>query len=132
MPVADVKGSSFVRDLMADVRTKNPGETEFHQAVQEVLESLSIVLDRHPEYREHNILERIIEPEWKSPQRVAGQHRILDPDRDFYLLACSDGNAVDDDPAVIQDKDFDFVLFHDALANRGYLGILSKERGRNG
>jgi glutamate dehydrogenase (NADP+) len=48
---------------MAEVKAKNPAETEFHQAVQEVLESLSIVLDRHPEYREHNILERIIEPE---------------------------------------------------------------------
>ena len=48
---------------MAEVKAKNPAETEFHQAVQEVIESLSIVLDRHPEYREHNILERIIEPE---------------------------------------------------------------------
>jgi len=48
---------------MAEVKAKNPSETEFHQAVQEVVESLSIVLDRHPEYREHNILERIIEPE---------------------------------------------------------------------
>jgi glutamate dehydrogenase (NADP+) len=48
---------------MAEVKAKNPAETEFHQAVQEVVESLSIVLDRHPEYREHNILERIIEPE---------------------------------------------------------------------
>src|SRR3979411_895164 len=52
-----------VAALMADVKAKNPGEPEFHQPVQEVVESLSIVLDRHPEYREHNILERIIEPE---------------------------------------------------------------------
>ncbi len=54
---------SYVSNLMAEVKAKNPSETEFHQAVQEVVESLSIVLDRHPEYREHNILERIIEPE---------------------------------------------------------------------
>jgi glutamate dehydrogenase (NADP+) len=54
---------NYVSNLMAEVKAKNPAETEFHQAVQEVLESLSIVLDRHPEYREHNILERIIEPE---------------------------------------------------------------------
>jgi glutamate dehydrogenase (NADP+) len=53
----------YVSALMAEVKAKNPAETEFHQAVQEVIESLAIVLDRHPEYREHNILERIIEPE---------------------------------------------------------------------
>jgi glutamate dehydrogenase (NADP+) len=48
---------------MADVKAKNPSEPEFHQAVQEVLDSLSIVLDKHPEYRNAKILERIIEPE---------------------------------------------------------------------
>jgi len=35
--------------LMADVKAKNPAEPEFHQAVHEVVESLSPVLDRHPE-----------------------------------------------------------------------------------
>src|SRR6266852_5973404 len=49
--------------LMADVKAKNPAEPEFHQAVHEVVESLSPVLDRHPEYRKAKILERIIEPE---------------------------------------------------------------------
>jgi glutamate dehydrogenase (NADP+) len=49
--------------LMADVKAKNPSEPEFHQAVQEVVDSLSIVLDRHPEYRHAKVLERIIEPE---------------------------------------------------------------------
>ena len=48
---------------MSDVKAKNPGELEFHQAVQEVAESLSLVLDQHPEYRKAKILERIIEPE---------------------------------------------------------------------
>jgi len=48
---------------MSDVKAKNPGEPEFHQAVQEVAESLSLVLDQHPEYRKAKILERIIEPE---------------------------------------------------------------------
>ncbi len=48
---------------MSDVRAKNPGEPEFHQAVQEVVESLSLVLDQHPEYRKAKIIERIIEPE---------------------------------------------------------------------
>ncbi len=53
----------YVSQLMADVKAKNPAEPEFHQAVQEVVESLSIVLERHPEYRHAKILERIIEPE---------------------------------------------------------------------
>ncbi len=49
--------------LMADVAAKNPGEPEFIQAVQEVAESLALVLERHPEYRDAKILERIVEPE---------------------------------------------------------------------
>src|SRR5256885_7381254 len=48
---------------MAGVKAKNPGESEFHQAVQEVAESLTLVLDRDPRYRKAKILERIIEPE---------------------------------------------------------------------
>src|SRR5262245_9872314 len=53
----------YVSALMSDVKAKNPAEPEFHQAVQEVAESLTLVLDRHPEYRHNKILERIIEPE---------------------------------------------------------------------
>jgi len=48
---------------MAEVKAKNPNEPEFHQAVEEVAESLSLVYERHPEYRSAKILERIIEPE---------------------------------------------------------------------
>lgn len=55
--------SQFVKDLMDDVKAKNPSEPEFHQAVNEVTESLSIVLEKHPEYRAAKVLERIIEPE---------------------------------------------------------------------
>lgn len=55
--------SDYVKELMAEVISKNPVQPEFHQAVQEVTESISIVLDRHPEYRAAKILERIIEPE---------------------------------------------------------------------
>jgi len=55
--------SEYVTGLMAEVKAKNPAEPEFHQAVQEVAESLALVLDRHPEYRHNKILERIIEPE---------------------------------------------------------------------
>src|SRR5499427_2126957 len=52
-----------VATLRSDVKAKNPAEPEFHQAVQEVAESLALVLDRHPEYRHNKILERVIEPE---------------------------------------------------------------------
>jgi glutamate dehydrogenase (NADP+) len=55
--------SDYVKDLMADVKAKNPDQPEFHQAVQEVADSLSLFLDHHPEYRSAKILERIIEPE---------------------------------------------------------------------
>lgn len=55
--------SDYVKDLMAEVKAKNPAQPEFHQAVQEVAESLAIVFERHPEYRTAKILERIIEPE---------------------------------------------------------------------
>ncbi|MCL6099038.1 MAG: NADP-specific glutamate dehydrogenase, partial [Bacteroidetes bacterium] len=55
--------SDFVKDFMAQVKAKNPSEPEFHQAVFEVISSLVLVLERHPEYRKEKILERIIEPE---------------------------------------------------------------------
>jgi glutamate dehydrogenase (NADP+) len=44
-------------------KKRNPGEPEFHQAVQEVLESLQPAIERHPEYKEAALLERITEPE---------------------------------------------------------------------
>jgi glutamate dehydrogenase (NADP+) len=69
----EVQGSSYVRDLMDHVRTKNPGETEFHQAVQEVVESLDLVLARRPEYRSAKILERFVEPERVVMFRVPWQ-----------------------------------------------------------
>ena len=51
------------KTLMADVKAKNPHEPEFLQAVEEVVDSLAVVLDRHPEYRTARIPERIVEPE---------------------------------------------------------------------
>jgi len=62
-----------VLELMARVKAKNPGEIEFHQAVEEVVESLVLVLDRLPEYRAAKMLERIIEPERVIMFRVPWQ-----------------------------------------------------------
>ncbi len=55
--------SNYVKDFMAEIAAKNPAQPEFHQAVHEVVNSISLVLERHPEYRKAKILERIAEPE---------------------------------------------------------------------
>jgi glutamate dehydrogenase (NADP+) len=64
---------SYVADLMGWVKAKNPAEPEFHQAVEEVAESLTLVLEQHPEFRKKKILERIIEPERVIMFRVPWQ-----------------------------------------------------------
>jgi glutamate dehydrogenase (NADP+) len=52
-----------MEDFITKVREKDPGEKEFHQAVEEVLESVKPVLDSNPEYSRAAVLERIVEPE---------------------------------------------------------------------
>ncbi|WP_265520246.1 NADP-specific glutamate dehydrogenase [Oerskovia flava] len=64
-----------------EVIARNPGETEFHQAVREVFDSLGPVLRKHPQYVEAAVLERMCEPERQIIFRVpwvddAGQVRI--------------------------------------------------------
>lgn len=54
---------SFAQEILEKVKAKDPAQPEFHQAVMEVLESLELVLEKHPEYRANKIIERIIEPE---------------------------------------------------------------------
>ncbi|HUJ83192.1 MAG TPA: NADP-specific glutamate dehydrogenase, partial [Candidatus Acidoferrales bacterium] len=53
----------YVNEVLHTVRRKNPAETEFHQAVEEVLLSLTPALAKHPEYQKAKILERFVEPE---------------------------------------------------------------------
>ena len=53
----------YIEQVLTQVKAKNPAEPEFHQAVQEVFDSLRLVLQKHPEYREARILERVVEPE---------------------------------------------------------------------
>lgn len=52
-----------VQKFMAMIKAKNPGENEFHQAVQEVAESLIPFIEENPRYKHAKILERIAEPE---------------------------------------------------------------------
>lgn len=65
--ILDVK----VNEFMAKVIAKNPGESEFHQAVKEVVESLMPFIDANPKYKEAKILERMAEPERVIMFRVA-------------------------------------------------------------
>jgi len=50
-------------EIIERIKEKNPNEPEFHQAVEEVASSVNKVLQRHPEYEELRILERMAEPE---------------------------------------------------------------------
>ncbi|WP_406067673.1 NADP-specific glutamate dehydrogenase [Micromonospora sp. NBC_01638] len=65
MSVQDKLESIFI-----SVVRRNPGEDEFHQSVREVLDSVAPVLERHPEYAEAKIIERICEPERQIIFRV--------------------------------------------------------------
>ena len=60
----------ILEKTMQNVIKRNPSEPEFHQAVREVLESLEIVAERHPEYVKAGIFERIVEPERQIMFRV--------------------------------------------------------------
>jgi len=55
--------SAYVKKVVEQVKKRNPGEPEFHQAVEEVLSCLDPVLERNPQYEKSKILERITEPE---------------------------------------------------------------------
>ena len=52
-----------LEDVCEEVVRRNPGEAEFHQAVREVVGSVGPVLEKHPEFVEEKIIERLCEPE---------------------------------------------------------------------
>lgn len=53
----------YIDRVLEEVRVKNASEKEFVQAVEEVFDSLRPVVERHPEYEDMAILERLVEPE---------------------------------------------------------------------
>ena len=55
--------NEYILNLIDEVKARNAGENEFHQAVFEVLESLEPVVEKHPEYIERGVLDMIVEPE---------------------------------------------------------------------
>ena len=62
--------SAYLNRVLESVKTRNPGEPEFLQAVTEVLESLECIVEKHPEYEANGILERLVEPERMITFRV--------------------------------------------------------------
>jgi glutamate dehydrogenase (NADP+) len=73
LEVNQVAASTVIQAVYDQVLKRNPGEPEFHQAVKEVLDSLSAVLDRNPQYVKARILERLVEPERQIIFRVPWQ-----------------------------------------------------------
>jgi len=73
--------------FMADLQKKNPGEGEFHQAVQEVAESLIPYVNKNPAYLEAKILERLVEPERVISFRICWQddHGVMQINRGYRV-----------------------------------------------
>jgi glutamate dehydrogenase (NADP+) len=65
--------SGYLGKFMDHVKGKHPAQPEFHQAVHEVVETLAPCLEKHPEYIESKILERIVEPDRVFVFRVTWQ-----------------------------------------------------------
>ena len=55
--------SKYIDSVLKNLQTRNASQPEFLQAAEEVLTTLSPVVDAHPEYQENAILERLVEPE---------------------------------------------------------------------
>ena len=55
--------NAYLAKVMEQVKKRNPGEKEFHQAVAEVLESLEPVVAKYPEFIEKGVIDSIVEPE---------------------------------------------------------------------
>lgn len=71
----------YIKQVLDDLKSRYPWETEFLQAAEEVLESISPIIDAEPKYKAHRILERITEPERSVMFRVPwvddkGEYRI--------------------------------------------------------
>ena len=61
---------SYVQDVLAQLVKRNPGENEFHQAAEEVLQSLELITEKNPQFQQNGLLERLVEPERQIMFRV--------------------------------------------------------------
>ena len=55
--------NSYIEEILKKEKEKNPNQKEYIQALEEVLSSISIIFDNHPDYQEKKILERLVEPD---------------------------------------------------------------------
>lgn len=68
--ISEISITQYVNRVIEDVKNRNKGDEEFHQAVEEVLHSLEPVLVRKPEYIKERVLDRLVEPERQIIFRV--------------------------------------------------------------
>ncbi len=61
---------SYIHDTITGLMASSPAQSEFYQAVEEVLESLEPVLEQNPHYSDNSIIERMVEPERQIMFRV--------------------------------------------------------------
>jgi glutamate dehydrogenase (NADP+) len=76
-----VSSDKQIEELYEQILRRNAGEPEFHQAVREVLESITAVIEREPHYAEQGLIQRLCEPERQIIFRVpwtddAGKVRV--------------------------------------------------------
>ncbi|MBN1215751.1 MAG: NADP-specific glutamate dehydrogenase [Candidatus Lokiarchaeota archaeon] len=63
--------TEYINKVYEQVKAENPGQPEFHQAVNEVLESLVLCVNKHHIFKEKKVLERLVEPERQVIFRVS-------------------------------------------------------------
>ena len=111
--------NSYIERVLADVKKRDAHEPEFLQTVEEVLSSLEVVVNQHPEYEKAGLLERLVEPE-----KLCRRQSIFVFDRSQARvpeIQEADAIPVDQNIVFIQitvDKDEGFRL-PDGLAESG-------------
>ncbi len=63
--------NTYLQTQLQILKDKHPGEKEYHQAVEEMPETVDEVIDNHPEYEKYNVIGRLLEPERIIAFRVA-------------------------------------------------------------
>lgn len=67
--------NKYIENIYEEIKEKDPLQEEFHQAAYEVLETIEPVIEKYPIFKEHKILERIVEPERIVQFRVPWKDR---------------------------------------------------------
>ena len=62
--------NKYLQSVIENVRVKHANEPEFVQTIEEVLSSLDVVVEKHPEYEKYDLISRLVEPERQFTFRV--------------------------------------------------------------